>query len=170
MWTIELPHWHHFIVRAAVVYAFLLVILRFTGKRQVGQLAPFDLVLLLILSNAVQNAMNGGDNSITGGLRLATTLVALNWGVGWLTYRSKWLEVLIEGQPLILVHDGKINTQALKSVQMTMHELRAALRASGCTCEDEVRFAVLENNGHVTVIPKGQNHVDPNREAGHSSA
>ncbi len=166
MWTIELPHWSHFIVRAVVVYAFLLVLLRFTGKRQVGQLAPFDLVLLLILSNAVQNAMNGGDNSITGGLILATTLVALNWGVGWLTYRSKWLEAVIEGRPIILVHDGKIIPRALKSVQMTMHELRAALRASGCACEEEARFAVLENNGHVTVIPKGQNHVDPNRETG----
>jgi uncharacterized membrane protein YcaP (DUF421 family) len=170
MWTIGLPHWSEFIVRAVVVYTFLLVILRFTGKRQVGQLAPFDLVLLLILSNAVQNAMNGGDNSITGGLILATTLVALNWIVGWLTYRSKWMEVLIEGQPLMLVHDGKINPRALKSVQMTMHELRAALRASGCACEDEVRFAVLENNGHVTVVPKGQNHADPKKETGRDSA
>ena len=129
MWTIELPHWSHFIVRAAVVYAFLLVILRFTGKRQVGQLAPFDLVLLLILSNAVQNAMNGGDNSITGGLILATTLVALNWVVGWLTYRSKWLEVLIEGQPLILVHDGKINPQALE--ERTDDDARTASGAQG---------------------------------------
>jgi hypothetical protein len=63
MWSIELPHWSHFIVRAVVVYVFLLVLLRFTGKRQVGQLAPFDLVLLLVLSNAVHNAMNGGDNN-----------------------------------------------------------------------------------------------------------
>lgn len=153
MWTIELPHWSHFIVRAVVVYVFLLVLLRFTGKRQVGQLAPFDLVLLLVLSNAVQNAMNGGDNSITGGLILATTLVALNWFVGWMTYHSKWLEAVIEGRPVILIHDGKIYPRALKRVQMTMHELKAALRAVGCAGEEEVRFAVLENNGHVTVIP-----------------
>ena len=97
--------------------------------------------------------MNGGDNSITGGLILAATLVALNWVVGWLTYRSKWLEALIEGRPVVLVHDGKIYSRALKSVQMTMHELRAALRAEGCAGEEEVRFAVLENNGHITVIP-----------------
>ena len=157
MWAIELPHWSHFIIRAVVVYAFLLVLLRFTGKRQVGQLAPFDLVLLLVLSNAVQNAMNGGDNSITGGLILATTLVGLNWIVGWLTYRSKWLEALIEGRPVILIHDGMIYHRALKGVQMTMHELRAALRAEGCACEEEVRFAVLENNGHITVIPREKN-------------
>lgn len=152
MWTIELPHWSHFIVRAVVIYAFLLLLLRFTGKRQVGQLSPFDLVLLLVLSNAVQNAMNGGDNSITGGLILATTLVALNWIVGWATYRSKWLEALIEGRPVILIHDGKVYHRALKSVQMTIHELRAALRTEGCAAEDEVRLAMLENNGHVTVI------------------
>jgi uncharacterized membrane protein YcaP (DUF421 family) len=78
MWQIDTPNsWWHFVVRAVVVYAFLIVILRLTGKRQVGQLAPFDLVLLLVLSNAVQNAMNGGDSSVSAGLISATTLVAL---------------------------------------------------------------------------------------------
>ena len=153
MWMIELPAWWHFVVRAAVVYVFLLVILRVTGKRQVGQLAPFDLVLLLVLSNAVQNSMNGGDNSLSGGLISATTLVALNWLVGWLTFRSKRMEMLIEGKPLILIHDGKIQFDELKKVQMTIHELKAALRAEGCAGEEDVRFAVLENNGHVTVVP-----------------
>src|SRR5579859_6211981 len=103
MWTIDLPHWWEFIVRAAVVYVFLLVLLRITGKRQVGQLAPFDLVLLLVLSNAVQNAMNGGDNSITGGVVSACTLVAINYFVGYLTFKSKFLEGLIEGRPIVLV-------------------------------------------------------------------
>ncbi len=79
MWAIDLPHWWDFVVRAVVVYVFLLVLLRLTGKRQVGQLAPFDLVLLLVLSNAVQNSMSGGDSSITGGMILATTLVMLNF-------------------------------------------------------------------------------------------
>jgi uncharacterized membrane protein YcaP (DUF421 family) len=153
MWAIELPSWWHFVVRAVVVYAFLLVILRLTGKRQVGQLAPFDLVLLLVLSNAVQNSMNGGDNSLTGGLISATTLVGLNWIVGWMTFRSKRLETLIEGKPIVLVHDGQINYGALRRVQMTIHELKAALRAEGCAGEEDVRFAILENNGHVTVIP-----------------
>jgi uncharacterized membrane protein YcaP (DUF421 family) len=163
LWLIDssmVPHWTHFIIRAVVVYAFLLVLLRFTGKRQVGQLAPFDLVLLLVLSNAVQNAMNGGDNSITGGLILATTLVGLNWLVGWATFRSKRLEGLIEGRPIVLIHDGRIDQQALRSVQMTAHELKAALRAEGCAGEEEVRFAVLENNGHVTVVRRN-NHFDP---------
>jgi len=152
MWAIDLPHWWHFVVRAVVVYLFLLVLLRTTGKRQVGQLSPFDLVLLLVLSNAVQNSMNGGDNSITGGLILATTLVGINWGVGWLAFRNKAVEAFVEGRPVILIHNGKIQHDALESLKMTIHELRAALRAEGCAGEEEVRLAVLENNGRVTVI------------------
>jgi len=153
MWEIGLPHWWEFLVRAAVVYGFLLLLLRLTGKRQVGQLAPFDLVLLLVLSNAVQNSMNGGDNSITGGLISAATLVGMNWIVAWLTYRSKRLESLIEGRPVILVHNGRIDHEAMRHVQMTTHELESSLRAEGCVGPEDVRFAVLENNGHVTVIP-----------------
>jgi uncharacterized membrane protein YcaP (DUF421 family) len=158
LWEIGLPSWWHFVVRAVIVYVFLIVILRITGKRQVGQLAPFDLVLLLVLSNAVQNAMNGGDNSLTGGLISATTLVALNWLVGWATYRSKRLEALIEGRPLVLIHDGQVHYDALNKVKMTIHELKAALRAEGCAREADVRFAIVENNGHVTVVPM-QNHT-----------
>lgn len=125
MWEISLPHWWEFVLRAVVVYLFLLVLLRLTGKRQVGQLAPFDLVLLLVLSNAVQNSMNGGDNSVTGGVILASTLVGINSFVGWLAFRSKNVEALIEGRPLILVHDGKIDHASLRQVQMTTHELEA---------------------------------------------
>lgn len=154
MWNVSLPHWWEFVIRAAVVYSFLLVILRLTGKRQVGQLAPFDLVLLLVLSNAVQNAMNGGDNSITGGLLSACTLIGLNWLVGWTTYRSKKMEMLIEGRPVILVHNGHIDHPALNDVKMTIHELNSALRAEGLTGPEEVQFAVLENNGHLTVVPQ----------------
>src|SRR5262245_42126357 len=101
-------HWAELIARAALTYLFLLVILRLTGKRQVGQLAPFDLVLLLVLSNAVQNAMNGGDNSLTGGVIIASTLIVFNGAVGLATARSKRLEGLIEGRPVVLVHNGRI--------------------------------------------------------------
>src|SRR5678810_487478 len=98
MWHIAVPWWE-LIVRSVIVYIFLLVLLRLTGKRQIGQLAPFDLVLLLVLSNAVQNSMNAGDNSLVGGLIAASTLVAFNMLVGVATYRSKALEALVEGRP-----------------------------------------------------------------------
>jgi uncharacterized membrane protein YcaP (DUF421 family) len=129
MWTISLPHWWEFVVRAVIVYLFLLMMLRLTGKRQVGQLAPFDLVMLLVLSNAVQNSMNGGDNSITGGVILVCTLIGINWFISWMTFRSKRLEALVEGRPILLVHDGHVDHQSMRRVQLTMHELDAALRA-----------------------------------------
>ena len=88
MWNLAVPWWE-LLVRSVVVYAFLLGLLRLTGKRQVGQLAPFDLVLLLVLSNAVQNSINAGDNSLLGGLFSATVLVGLNYLLGLATYRSK---------------------------------------------------------------------------------
>ena len=152
MWTMSEPWWE-FIFRGTVVYVFLLILLRLTGKRQVGQLAPFDLVLLLVLSNAVQNSMNGGDNSLIGGLISATTLVILNLVVGAITYRNKKLEGFIEGHPMVLIHNGKLYEDVMRKAQMTHHELNAALRQAGCACVEEVQFAVLENNGSVSVVP-----------------
>src|SRR5215470_5668956 len=105
MWNLSVPWWE-LVVRATAVYAFLLLLLRVTGKRQVGQLAPFDLVLLLVLSNAVQNSMNAGDNSLVGGLISAATLVALNYGIGYAAFKSKKLEALIEGRPQVIIHNG----------------------------------------------------------------
>src|SRR5262249_28463945 len=107
MFNLAIPWWE-FIVRGAIVYIFLLILLRITGKRQVGQLPPFDLVLLLVLSNAVQNSMNGGDNSLVGGLVSAATLVLLNFGIGIITFRNKRIESLIEGRPQILIHNGRL--------------------------------------------------------------
>ena len=146
--------WWELIVRSAVVYAALIFILRLTGKRQVGQLAPFDLVLLLVLSNAVQNSMNGGDNSLIGGLVSAVTLITLNHVIGAATFRSKRLEALIEGRPLILAHNGRVFEDTLARAQLTHHELQAALRQNGCACIDDVHSAILENNGSISVIPR----------------
>ena len=153
MLNLGVPIWE-LAVRAVIVYGFLLVLLRLTGKRQVGQLAPFDLVLLLVLSNAVQNSMNGGDNSLVGGLVSALTLVLLNSAVSLITYRSKRLGSLIEGRPQVLIHNGKLYEQALHESKLTRHELDAALRRSGCVDVEDVHYAVLENNGAISVVLK----------------
>ena len=153
MLNMAIPWWE-LIVRSFVVYAFLLVILRITGKRQVGQLAPFDLVLLLVLSNAVQNSMNGGDNSLVGGLVSATTLITLNYLIGFATYRSKKLEALIEGRPEVLIHNGKLFEDVMGRAKLTHHELEAALRQAGCANIGECHSAILENNGQVSVVQK----------------
>jgi uncharacterized membrane protein YcaP (DUF421 family) len=155
MWTLSLPWWE-FIVRGVIVYIFLLVVLRITGKRQTGQLAPFDLVLLLVLSNAVQNSMNGGDNSVLGGVISAATLIALHFVVALMTFKSKRMERWIEGVPRILIHNGKINEEVMKQELLTRHELAASLRAAGCDEIDHVRLAMLENNGQITVSLRTQ--------------
>src|SRR3954451_18836241 len=116
-------HWLELVARGVLTYVFLLALLRVTGKRQVGQIAPFDLVLLLILSNAVQNAMNGGDNSFTAGALTAFVLVVVNGLVGYATFRSKWLEGLVEGRPKVLIHNGRLYESVLRAQRLTHHEL-----------------------------------------------
>ncbi len=153
MWNIAIPVWE-LILRGGVVYVFLLILLRITGKRQVGQMAPFDLVLLLVLSNAVQNSMNGGDNSLVGGLISATTLVGLNFFIGLMTFKSKKLEAIIEGRPQVLVHNGKLFEDVMASAKLTHHELDSALRQAGCNCVEEVHSAILENNGSISVVAR----------------
>jgi uncharacterized membrane protein YcaP (DUF421 family) len=141
------------------VYVFLIGLLRLTGRRQIGQLAPFDLVLLLVLSNAVQNAMNGGDNSVIGGLISATTLVAMNWLVSYATFRNKRLARAIEGRPQVIIHNGNVYRDVMQREQLTQSELDAALRAAGCACVDDVHFAVLENNGQISVRVREHNRA-----------
>ena len=162
MLNMSVPWWE-LILRSAIVYAALILILRVTGKRQVGQLAPFDLVLLLVLSNAVQNSMNGGDNSLVGGLISAVTLIALNYVVGYATFKSKRLEAIVEGRPLIIIHNGRVFEDVLALAQLTHHELAAALRQNGCACADDVKSAILENNGVITVIPRSREADDMKR-------
>lgn len=153
LWHLNQPWWE-FVVRALLVYGFLLVVLRLTGKRQVGQLAPFDLVLLLVLSNAVQNSMNAGDNTVAAGYILVATLMAINGFMGWLTWRSKRAETFLDGRPQILIHNGVMDEKILASERITQHELMASVRQAGLTDLTDVRLAILENNGQINVIAK----------------
>jgi len=154
MWKIAQPWWE-FVLRGLLVYGFLLIMLRMTGKRQVGQLAPFDLVLLLVLSNAVQNSMNAGDNTVAAGFILVATLLAANGLLSWLTWRSKRAEILLEGRPQILVHNGGLDEAMLASERITHHELMAAVRQAGLSDLAQVHVAILETNGRINVIAKG---------------
>lgn len=155
MWTMSIAWWE-FILRGIIIYVFLIALLRLSGKRQIGQMAPFDLVLLLVLSNAVQNAMNGGDNSVIGGIISAVTLVGTNWLVGLLTFKSKALESLVEGRPDVLIHNGKLFEAGLEHAKLTHHELMTALRKGGCSCVEDVHAALLESDGTISVIPKNK--------------
>ena len=153
MWDLSTPYWE-FIARAAIVYVFIMIALRFAGKRQIAELTPFDFVLLLLLSNGVQNSMNGGDNSITAGLIITVTLVGLNAAIAWLVFKSKSVERAVEGRPEVLIHNGYLYSDIMKHNAITHHELNNVLRQNDCTCIDEVRLAVLETNGQISVIKK----------------
>jgi uncharacterized membrane protein YcaP (DUF421 family) len=152
-----------FAIRAIVVYLVLLLFMRIGGKRQAGQLAPFDLVLLLIISNAVQNSMNAGDNSLLGGLISATVLVVVHYLVSLLTTRSRHVERVLDGQPELLIRNGEVFGKTLSRAQITHHELHSALRQNGCTSVDQVALAILEINGAISVIKReaGQNVTSP---------
>ena len=153
MFNLSIPWWT-FIIRGVVVYVFILVLLRVTGKRQIGQMAPFDLVLLLLISNTVQNSMNGGDNSLIGGLISAATLLVLNFAIAQFTYKSKRLATIVEGRPEVIIHNGILYGDVLKNEKITHEELESALRQAGCNSISEVYFAILENNGTITVKKK----------------
>jgi len=153
LWIPDIPIWEK-IFRSIIIYLFILLAFRFTGKRQVGQLTPFDLVLLLIISNVVQNAVIGNDNSLGGGLIGAATILALNWSMVEISYRFKFFRRVMEGTPTVLIHNGKVLRDSLRKERITMEELQAAIRKSGSAEVDQVRFAVLEENGQISVIPK----------------
>ena len=153
MLDLSVPWWE-FVLRGTVVYVFLLVFLRLTGRRQTGQYAPFDLVLLLILSNAVQNAMNAGDNSLIGGLISASTLIACHVGLAQLTFRFRRLEGLIDGRAQVLGQDGKVDEALMQRELLSPSDLESALRAGGCLHAHEVERATIETNGDITVVLK----------------
>lgn len=145
--------WWEFILRAVVVYGAVLAMLRLSGMRQVGQFSPFDMVLLLLLANAVQNAINAGDNSLLGGLISAAVLVGLNYLIGWATFHSKRVERMVEGEPQVLIHNGHVVKSSLARNHITDHELNEALREAGCQRPGEVRLGILEVDGAISVIP-----------------
>jgi uncharacterized membrane protein YcaP (DUF421 family) len=151
LWTPSLP-FAHILLRAAVVYVFVLLLLRLGGKRQIGQMGPAEFVALLLVSNAVQNSMNGGDNSITGGLVLAAVIVGLSSMIGWLSFRSKRLSDFIQGRPILLAYKGEIVVRNLEKSRVAVRELHVLLRHQGIHELKEVHEAVLEANGTLSVV------------------
>jgi uncharacterized membrane protein YcaP (DUF421 family) len=142
------------ILRPVIVYIFLIIGLRLSGKRELAQLNPFDLIVLLTLSNTVQNAIIGDDNSVTGGIIGATSLLAINYLVVRFLYDHRKLDQLVEGRADVLVEDGKIHEQKLKRELITKEELAAAARKQGFDSLSDVRQCVLEPGGTLTFIAK----------------
>ncbi len=146
--------WWHFVLRACAIYALVMVLVRMSGKRAVGQFTPFDLVLLILLGNAVQNGINGGDNSLTGAAIMATTLIALNYGVAFVTSRNPGVEKIVEGEPVVLARKGKLFEAVLRRELVSGDDFREALRMNGVEDVSEVELALLETNGSISVVKK----------------
>ena len=144
--------WWLFMLRACVVYFVLLVMIRASGKRTMGQFTPFDMLLVVLLGNAVQNALLGEDTSVAGGLLLAATLISLNWVVGFVSARSQKVEAMIEGSPVLLARNGEIYREVLRRELISRADFDKAMREAGCLDIDQVKLAVLETNGHITVV------------------
>lgn len=155
MFHMAMPWWA-FVLRACVVYFILLSMIRMTGKRTMGQFTPFDMLLVVLLGNAVQNALLSEDTSVGGGLVLAATLIALNWIVGLASARSANVERWVEGSPVLLAREGQVYRDVLRRELISHEDFEKAMREAGCLDMADIRLAVLENNGHITVVPRGR--------------
>ena len=155
MLSLAIPAWN-IILRTVVVYLMILIGLRLSGKREIGQMAVFDLVLLLLIANAVQNAMVGPDTSLLGGLVAAAVLLALNAGVAWLRLRSMRLRRLIEGSPSLLILHGQVIKERLRREGVDVETLETAIREHGVEDLSDVEMAVLEIDGSISVVPVGE--------------
>jgi uncharacterized membrane protein YcaP (DUF421 family) len=139
-------------LRTTVIYAVVLLGVRLSGKREVGQMTPFDLTLLLLISNSVQNAMTGPDTSLLGGVIAAATLLLLNYLIADLSGINRRFRKLVEGQPSLLIHDGQIITAHMAKEHVSTDELERALREHGIASAHDVALAVLEVDGSISCL------------------
>jgi uncharacterized membrane protein YcaP (DUF421 family) len=144
------------VLRAAVVYLFLLIAFRLTGKRQVGQMTTFDLVVVLVISNVLQNAMIGADNSVAGGILGAAVILIVNFIIAEIAVRSRRAERILEPEPTVLIVNGKIIEKNLRKELISIADLHSALRKDGIISSEDVKLAVLEPNGAISIIKKAE--------------
>lgn len=143
-------------LRTAIIYGFLVLAIRITGKRQIGQMSVLELVAILVISDAVQNSMVGENTTLWGGIVAVVTLLGVDRAIQAVTARSRRLRDAVEGEPRLLVRDGRLLERALRDEKIDPDDVRAAVRAAGLTRIEAVRLAVLETDGTISVIPREQ--------------
>ncbi len=146
--------WWEFILRAAAVYLVVLLMVRVSGKRTVGQFTPFDLIVVVLLGESVGESMVGGDHSLLGGLILAGTLLLLNWLVGYISAHWPRFDRMIEGRPVLIARDGELFEDVILKQSVNVADFEAAMREAGCNELSKVELAMLETSGKITVVPK----------------
>lgn len=154
MFDMELPWWE-FIVRGLAVYLLLLVMVRLSGRRTVGQFTPFDLLVVMLLSEAVSNSLSGGDESLVGGLIAAATLVAINSFVALLSSRSQRIEKLVDGSAVLIGRDGVFFDKVVRNCRLSQSDLEEALREHDCP-RPEMKCAFLEADGGISILRNPQ--------------
>jgi uncharacterized membrane protein YcaP (DUF421 family) len=158
------------VLRTAVIYIVVLLGVRLSGKREVGQMTPFDLTLLLLLSNSVQNAMTGSDTSLSGGVIAAITLLVLNYFIAEVSGGNRRFRKLVQGQPSLLIHDGQIINAHMAKEHVSMDELERSLREHGISSYHDVALAVLEVDGSISCLkyedlkPTASDHLAQRRK------
>jgi uncharacterized membrane protein YcaP (DUF421 family) len=155
--------WYAIIVRTLLVYVAVLVGFRLTGKRQIGQMAPFDLVLILLIANAVQNAMVGPDTSLIGGLLAAGVLLAANFGVSRVNELVPIFRRAVEGSPAVLISGGRLIERTMRREGVDLLELEQAMREHGIESIEDCELCVLEVDGSLSVVPKSQGTIRTRR-------
>ncbi len=148
------------VVRAVVVYIFILILMRISGKREMGHMGVIEFVTVLLISNAVQNSMNAGDNSLIGGLVLALSLIVLSMGFSAIAYRSGFFSRVFEGTPTLLIHKGKLIAKNMQRERMRESEVRVLLRKQGIHHYAEVSAAVLEADGTLSITKIGDLKIE----------
>src|SRR5579864_8530293 len=161
----HIPVLGEIVLRTATIYLVVLLGVRLSGKREVGQMTPFDLVLLLLISNSVQNAMTGPDNSLFGGIAAAITLLVMNYVIADVSGTNRRFRKLIQGQPSLLIHNGQLIVAHMAKEHVSMDELERALREHGINSYHNVALGVLEVDGSISLLkydelsPASNNHL-----------
>lgn len=150
LFVLQNPWWMR-VLRGVLVYLGVIVMLRFSGKREVGQFTPFDLALLLIVSEAVSNALSAQESSWTGAMLSVASMLAVNQLIGVLTFKFRRFESLFQGDPEFVIRNGRVDYRALQRLRLRKRELLTALRKQGCMRPSEMAFAVLKPSGSITV-------------------
>jgi uncharacterized membrane protein YcaP (DUF421 family) len=143
------------VIRATVIFFFILLVTRIAGRRELSDLQPFDLILLVVLGDLVQQGITQSDESVTGTLTVISTITLLSVAVSWISYRSRRARVLTEGEPIVLVQDGRPIEHNMRRERITIEDIRAQARSQQVPSVDELRWAILEDDGRISCIPRG---------------
>ncbi len=152
MFELSVPWWE-LIVRAVLVFSVLLLMVRISGRRTIGQFTPFDLLVVMLLSEAVSNSLTGGEDSLIGGLIVAATLIALNMGAAFLSAHSKTMADVLDGSPVLLGRRGKTFAEVIKKCRLSDTEVNEALHEADCKLE-EMEYMFLEADGNISIQKK----------------